>query len=145
MIERILSFIKSRNLSPSQFADEIGVQRSGISHLISGRNKPGLEFLLKIIARYPELDPDWLLTGNGSMFRNGQNSLAIGENVAGSIPVSSQQPVASQEFDFEITKEPEIQEVSKVKRKKMSESDGKQVEKITYFFSDKTFREYFPE
>ncbi len=57
----IKSFIVSKNLSPSKFADEIGVQRSSISHILSGRNKPSLDIVQKIIRRYPEIGTDWLL------------------------------------------------------------------------------------
>ncbi len=69
MLGRIQLLLKIKNLSSSQFADEIGVQRSSISHIISGRNNPSLEFLMKILNRYPELQTDWLLFGNGSMFK----------------------------------------------------------------------------
>ena len=65
MTERILEIIKYLHLSPSDFAEEIGVQRSSISHLISGRNKASLEFVQKILSRYREINTDWLLNGNG--------------------------------------------------------------------------------
>lgn len=67
MIDRITLLLKTRNISASQFADEIGVQRSSISHVLSGRNKPSLDFIQKILVRYPEINPDWLLFGKGSM------------------------------------------------------------------------------
>lgn len=57
----IKSIIVAKNLSPSHFADEIGVQRSSISHILSGRNKPSLDIVQKIIRRFPELGTDWLL------------------------------------------------------------------------------------
>ena len=63
MVERILSLLKNKNLSPSQFADEIGIQRSGMSHLISGRNKPSLEFVMKVLQRFPDITAEWLLYG----------------------------------------------------------------------------------
>lgn len=52
-------------LSASSFADAIGVQRSSISHLLSGRNRPSLDFVLKVIARFPEVNLYWLLNGKG--------------------------------------------------------------------------------
>ncbi|MDP4290494.1 MAG: helix-turn-helix transcriptional regulator [Bacteroidota bacterium] len=69
MLERIKLILKSRNLSAAQFADEIGVQRSSVSHILTGRNNASLDFLLKVLARYPEIDTDWLLTGKGVMIR----------------------------------------------------------------------------
>lgn len=68
---RILEFLRSENKTSAQFAQEIGVQPSGISHIISGRNKPSLEFIIKMLNRYPTLSTDWLLFGTGNMFRDG--------------------------------------------------------------------------
>ena len=53
MIERILEILKLKGMSPSQFADEIGVQRSAISHLVSGRNNPSLDFIQRVLKRFP--------------------------------------------------------------------------------------------
>lgn len=69
MIERILLILKTKNISPSQFADEINVQRSNISHIISGRNKPSLEFVKKILDRYKEINTEWLINGVGPMLK----------------------------------------------------------------------------
>ncbi|WP_374464256.1 helix-turn-helix transcriptional regulator [Chryseobacterium sp.] len=68
--ERISKIIEYSNLTPSEFADEIDVQRSSISHITSGRNKPSLEFILKIKSRFPELLWDWLVTGEGEMLKS---------------------------------------------------------------------------
>ena len=61
--ERIRLILKANNLTASQFADNIGVKRSNLSHVLSGRNKPGLEFLAKIIESFPNVNASWLLTG----------------------------------------------------------------------------------
>jgi len=71
MIERVLELIRVKKISPSQLADAIGVQRSGISHLVSGRNKPSLEFITRILTFFPDVNPDWLLFGKKPIFRNG--------------------------------------------------------------------------
>ncbi|AZA76722.1 XRE family transcriptional regulator [Chryseobacterium sp. G0186] len=68
--ERISKVIEYSNLTPSEFADEIDVQRSSISHITSGRNKPSLEFIIKIKSRFPELLWDWLVTGEGEMLKS---------------------------------------------------------------------------
>ncbi|WP_336961539.1 helix-turn-helix transcriptional regulator [Chryseobacterium contaminans] len=67
--ERISKVIEYSRLTPSEFADEIDVQRSSISHITSGRNKPSLEFIIKIKSRFPELLWDWLVTGEGEMLK----------------------------------------------------------------------------
>jgi transcriptional regulator with XRE-family HTH domain len=56
--------------SPSQFADEIGVQRGVISHITTERNEPSKDVLIKILERYPSVNPDWLLLGKGSIRRS---------------------------------------------------------------------------
>ncbi|HNX43135.1 MAG TPA: helix-turn-helix transcriptional regulator [Bacteroidales bacterium] len=67
MKERIQLLIKAKNFTAAQFADEIGVQKSGVSHIISGRNNPSLDFVQKILTRFPEVSTDWLLFGRGPM------------------------------------------------------------------------------
>lgn len=63
--ERLETILKYYELSATAFAEEIGVQRSSISHLLSGRNKPSLDFVLKVIQRFPEVNLYWLLNGKG--------------------------------------------------------------------------------
>ncbi|MBC6698669.1 helix-turn-helix domain-containing protein [Hymenobacter puniceus] len=67
MVERIKELLQADQLTPTQFADRIGVARPIISHILSGRNKPSLEVVQKILAAFPQLSLDWLLKGAGSM------------------------------------------------------------------------------
>ncbi|RPD44595.1 helix-turn-helix domain-containing protein [Hymenobacter sediminis] len=68
MIEqRIRELLAARNLSPTQFADTIGISRPIVSHILSGRNKPSLEVVQKVIAAFPDLSISWLLNGTGTM------------------------------------------------------------------------------
>ncbi|MFT7442625.1 MAG: transcriptional regulator with XRE-family HTH domain [Maribacter sp.] len=62
-IKKVMDF---HDLSASLFADRIGVQRSSISHILSGRNKPSLDFVLKITSEFKDVDIHWLLNGKGS-------------------------------------------------------------------------------
>lgn len=66
-LEKIINFY---GLSASSFADKIGVQRSSISHILSGRNKPSLEFVMKVLSPFPEVDLYWLLNGKGEFPKN---------------------------------------------------------------------------
>lgn len=68
MVNRIQKIIDSYNLNSSQFAEIVGVQRSSISHILSGRNKPSLDFIMKILSKYPDIDPNWLIFGKGDMY-----------------------------------------------------------------------------
>lgn len=65
-ISRLEHILGHYALSPSLFADQIGITRSSMSHLLSGRNKPSLDFILKVIDKFPEIDLYWLLKGKGS-------------------------------------------------------------------------------
>lgn len=64
-IKRLHKVLEYYNLTAATFADEISVQRSSISHILSGRNKPSLEFVLKMANTYKEITLDWLLHGKG--------------------------------------------------------------------------------
>jgi transcriptional regulator with XRE-family HTH domain len=70
MKERIFEFLRAENKSSSQFAEEIGVQPSGVSHILSGRNNPSLDFVLKMLEKYRYLSTEWLLFGKGSMYKD---------------------------------------------------------------------------
>ena len=71
MINRINLILKAKNITAKQFAEEIGIQPSGMSHIMGGRNNPSLEFVSKVLRRYPELDANWLLLGRGEMYASG--------------------------------------------------------------------------
>jgi DNA-binding XRE family transcriptional regulator len=61
--DRIREILEKSGLTSSEFADEIDVQRSSISHITSGRNKPSLEFVTKIKSKFPAISWDWLING----------------------------------------------------------------------------------
>ena len=64
LIDRIKKIISDNQLTNSSFADKIGVPRSSISHILSGRNNPSLDLIIKILQSFPEINADFLLTGN---------------------------------------------------------------------------------
>ena len=137
MIERILEILKIKNLSPAQFADLIGVQRSSISHLISGRNKPSLEFIQRILKTFPEINTDWMLSGKGPI-TNLENYRNEEENPPADL-------FQTEQVNQEKIPEPKKPEPEKVQKKKWIDPEGKKIEKIVCFYKDNTFREYLPE
>jgi transcriptional regulator with XRE-family HTH domain len=72
--KRLQKVIDYYGESASSFATKIGVQRSSISHILSGRNKPSLEFVLKVLSSFPEVELYWLLNGKGEFPSNVVNS-----------------------------------------------------------------------
>ena len=67
MVARIRTLLETRQLTPTQFADVIGVARPIVSHILSGRNKPSLEVVQRILAAMPDLSMPWLMNGTGPM------------------------------------------------------------------------------
>ena len=70
LVDRFKYLMKLNSLSASAFAEKIGVQPSSISHVLSGRNKPSLEFVQKVLMQFPKVSADWLLTGNTKIKEN---------------------------------------------------------------------------
>jgi transcriptional regulator with XRE-family HTH domain len=71
MKERIIAIMEKENLTPTRFADRLQINRGVISHILSGRNKPSLEVVTKILEEMPYINPEWLLKGTGNMVKNG--------------------------------------------------------------------------
>lgn len=65
-ILRLEEILGHYHLTATAFADRLGVQRSGISHILSGRNKPSLDFVMRLVHAFPEVSLSWLLEGTGS-------------------------------------------------------------------------------
>jgi transcriptional regulator with XRE-family HTH domain len=156
--ERIKTLISAKGLTSAKFADIIGVQRSGISHILSGRNKPGLDVLYKILANFPDISGDWLITGEGDMYKSRPEGR---EQTNELFPLEEAKETASEpenvnrEEDMPhygrpkqyphgrgSTKEPEA---AGHELNTTSTDTGKTIEKVVVFYSDRTFREYRPE
>ncbi|MBN2174540.1 MAG: helix-turn-helix transcriptional regulator [Bacteroidales bacterium] len=145
MIDRIQLILKSMNLSPSQFADEIQVQRSSISHILSGRNKPSLDLVSKILNKFPDISTDWLLFGQGQMIKK-----AVTETKPKNVETLEKlenmdkagQQMAIPEFETRSKKDIHSDKsVQSFQRKNLANS----IEKIVIFYSDKTFDEFYPQ
>jgi transcriptional regulator with XRE-family HTH domain len=70
MKDRIQQFLNHTGYTATRLANELKVQRSGISHILSGRNQPSYDFLIRLLNRFPDISADWLLTGKGNMYKN---------------------------------------------------------------------------
>ena len=79
MKERLVQLLDLEQLTPSKFADIIGVQRSSVSHVISGRNNPSFDFLQKTLKAFPGLNAEWLILGEGTMYEQ------MGRTTAGTL------------------------------------------------------------
>jgi len=74
MKDRILQIMEHEGLTPAKFAEVVDIRRASLSHITTGRNQPSLQVVAKILEKYPNINPDWLLFGKGNMMRNGITS-----------------------------------------------------------------------
>ncbi len=70
MLDRINKILEEKQMSTTQFADFINIQRPTMSHIISGRNNPSLDIVTKILKSFPDINSDWLMFGEGKMYKN---------------------------------------------------------------------------
>ncbi|HUW91884.1 MAG TPA: helix-turn-helix transcriptional regulator [Bacteroidales bacterium] len=147
MKERILAFLQNENKSYAQFAEEIGVQPSGISHILSGRNNPSLDFIVKMLLKYPTLSAEWLLFGRGEMYKYmAQPSLFDTEPQME--PDKTSLPVEVTDDQVNTSEPPEKAEDALNIRETGVQNithGGKKLFKVLFFYSDNTFSEYRPE
>jgi transcriptional regulator with XRE-family HTH domain len=143
MKERILEFLRAENKSSAQFAEEIGVQPSGISHILSGRNNPSLDFVMKMLDKYSDLSVDWLLFGKGKMYKSPPMKSLFDENYDANGGFTGKSPEG-----YDYTKTPELRGGTTERQPappSASSSDKKpEVIKIVWFYGDKSFEEYYP-
>lgn len=92
MNRRLLLFLQAQNVTQAQFADTLSVARGSVSHILSGRNKPGYEFLESLALHYPSLNMDWLFTGKGSMYKNASEDDYVPQETTGSLFSAPQTP-----------------------------------------------------
>lgn len=129
--KRLQKILEYYDLSAAAFSDSIDVGRSSISHILSGRNKPSLDFVLKVVQTYPEVELYWLLKGKGSF-------PAIHEKTNNPEKQTKQAP--------SIPPEPKVSEVlpanSLFPEKREKSSADKKINKIVIFYQDGTFEAF---
>jgi transcriptional regulator with XRE-family HTH domain len=150
MKDRLQKLIDALKLTPSRFADEVGLQRATISHILNGRNNPGLDAIQRILNRFPEINATWLITGKGNMYQQ-QSEIATREpslfseketfesnrtvwdkNEQEKGAISSLMPSQSEKYGrFVFNEMSDNKEVVRVK-------------KIAVFYSDNTYEEFIP-
>ena len=122
--DRLKMIMDHNQLSASAFADRIQVQRSSISHLLSGRNKPSLDFVMKVVKEFDEVELYWLLNGKGTYPAGAQSE--------GSPTALRPEPATKLE------PAPAAKDVSQSKDPK------NKIERIVVFYTDGTFKAYTP-
>ena len=113
--ERLKNVMEYYNLTATALADSIAIQRSSISHLLSGRNKPSLDFVMKVLEKYPDVELYWLLNGKGE----------FPQSIKNVIPPT---PSHHQEKNM-------LPHIS---------SENSEIDKIVVFYKNGTFKSYLP-
>lgn len=143
--DRIIQIMEHEGQSPSKFAEMIGIQRASMSHIISGRNNPSLDVLMKIMENFTYIDPDWLLFGRGEMNRGNKpiQQPDLFANMAINQPDSPVRPEYRKEIEV---KTPQNAYKEVVNEKVITiEKPSKNVTKIMVFYTDNTFETFVPE
>lgn len=143
MEDRIRKILKEKNLSASKFADEIGVQRSSISHIISGRNKPSLDFVRKVLLKYPDLNADWLVTGKGQMM----DDVFLAKEKKEHKDLFGLMDEKQEMKEANTTKKQSGPEntLTRIRQDRKEPSSGKRLLKVVLLYDDGSFSDYYPE
>ena len=167
MKDRITQFLTSEGISPAEFADKIGVQRSSVSHVLNGRNYPSASLIQKMLGAYKTLDPRWLLLGEGTIsytksaqvieptlfqFPEANETLKTAEATIPpvNIPVKEvdiHQPEGLKdkpESSVGLNQPVELNSVQSISALIDTSLASKEVERIVLFYKDKTFAAYTP-
>lgn len=131
MKDRIQKFMDYKNIAPGELADILDVQRSNVSHILNGRNKPGASFTEKMLIAFPELNARWLFTGDGSMLMGAEYAAKDVREQPEPPEVRSEPPAPYQR---------RIESPGAVPH----DSNKKSVEKVVLLYSDGTFVSYTP-
>jgi len=141
MKDRILEFLKRENKTSAQFAEDIHVQPSGISHILSGRNKPSLDFVIKMLEKYPFLSIEWLIFGKGSMYKEPRMGDLFADtdftNTEKKVNISAS---AEKTGSFETPDQTIIQEIIS----EQPHPGHSRAIKIVWFYEDNSFEEFYP-
>jgi len=138
MDEKLRILMQSENLTASRLAEILEVKPAAISHILSGRNKPSFELLCKIVNRFPQINPYWLL-GDAEEMRSPNVAISTDANQA---PTSGtlfdmQDGQSEKSDNSDISQNPQTSEISHTSR-----SD---IEKIIIIYRDNSFEELRPK
>jgi transcriptional regulator with XRE-family HTH domain len=163
MRTRLQQLMDKEGISPARFAEIVGVQRSSVSHILSGRNNPSLEFIQKILTAFPKINSDWLIIGVGAMYRatamkqsgigepesakSAHRDLFAGLKEEDPAPYHTLLKTKDNKREEPVT-EKEYQPTSALQQPSGSAqpvTGGKTIEQIVVFYQDGTFKIYLPE
>lgn len=139
MIDQIQTILRKEDISASALAEKLGVQRSSISHILSERNKPSLDFIQKIIESFPHINTEWLLSGKGKYLKQSPETKSTIETPIALLKPAEEKTTTPKTENTPRTFSPENSLFSEIKK-----GTKKKTIKVITFYDDNTFDEYFP-
>ncbi|MDR1371192.1 MAG: helix-turn-helix domain-containing protein [Dysgonamonadaceae bacterium] len=151
MVERIKKIIEKEDSNPSLFADRIGISRGTMNHILNGRNNPSLDVVTKILEGLSHINTEWLMFGNGPMYKGDKVIIQPTLPLFDEIPVKPHNYPEKIEYRKEIElktpekpiNNPEIEE--NILPKNTSRTIDKTIDKIIIYYSDNTFENFIRE
>lgn len=143
MNNRLKQFLAAENITQAQFADTLNVVRASVSHVLSGRNNPGFDFIKAIMAKYPRLNIEWLIFGKGKMYKDTEIPKEEPKDESLLFPTFEPMPRIDEIVDKDIIPYPEPATTEIDNLDNITQTIGKQrkVSKIIVLFDDGTFQE----
>lgn len=139
--DRIAHIIRSKNLTATQFAEMMQIQPSNVSHLLSGRNKPSLDFLIKLKDIFPEYSFDWIILGKKPITMSERQQSVKEEMLHDNVQFAAIESSALKIGNFlGTTEETDRNSIDEIVETKIEQS--KQVKQIVYIYDDNTFEIY---
>ncbi|HPE82832.1 MAG: helix-turn-helix transcriptional regulator [Aequorivita sp.] len=130
-VKRLEKIMEYYGITATTFAEKMDFNRSTISHLLSGRNKPSLEFVMKLLQKFPEVEMNWLLYGKGSFPSTPENK--------NSMVAPKQKTIAPEGKNIDLFSKEENWEENKTIQ---INQNSKNIERIVIFYSDGSFNVY---
>lgn len=143
--DRISHILRAKNLTATQFAELMQIQPSNVSHLLSGRNKPSLDFLIKLKEVFPEYNYEWIILGKKPITTNDSNIISK-ESVFDKVEMTqhnetvedTENVIVSKSNDLDTNDNPVDSLIPKITNNSSSSS----LKQIIYVYDDHTFEVY---
>lgn len=142
MQERFKQLLGEKKLTATRFAALIKVNASAMSHILNGRSKPGFDILDKIARAFPDVNLNWLISGNGSLYNNSPLPEKPRENeTLFSASQETFQTVSQDSTEHSSPVSKVIRERKEIPSKTIATAQNK-IKRIILFFEDGSFEDY---
>lgn len=149
MKERIKEIIEKEDLTPAKFADLLQINRAVVSHILTGRNNPSLDVVMRILSEMDYINSDWLLNGEGNMYRDdynrklNTNKSSLFDQEATILDKNTDDLEYAQESS--IKKDKSHNKLSESEKVILGATNSRKIKQIIIYFDDNTFETFTPQ